>query len=110
MSADGVKKLTDENYEEFLGRWTGVKAIECSADWCNPCKQMEKLLPEIVKETDGKITWGCLNTDDCPKFSKKYKILSIPVIFFFREGKVIGNICGFGGKASIMRDIEKILK
>lgn len=83
---EGIKEITDKNYKRFLGRKDGrIKALKMGAEWCAPCKQMDRDLPTIIKATP-QVDWGICDIDDCEAISKKFDVMSIPVIIAFKNG------------------------
>lgn len=106
-----MKHITDENFEEFLGGKDGrVKALKMSAVWCEPCKMMDEVMPDVIKAFPN-VDWGKADIDDTPKLAKQFKIMTIPHILFFKNGKQLKQkIDGFGGKEDLLRKIKRIVK
>ena len=82
----------------------GLHLVDFYATWCGPCKMLEPILEEIKDE----ISVIKVNTDKMPKTTFKYRIMSIPTLLFFKDGKQVNEIIGFHTKEEIMKEIEKI--
>lgn len=64
--------------------------IDFYADWCGPCKMLLPVLDEIdfidVVE---------INVDLFPDIAKRFGIMSIPTLIFFRDGLEVDREIGF---------------
>lgn len=76
--------ITDENLENIVASEKPV-VIDFWADWCGPCRMMEPIVTQLVKEYCGKVTFGKLNVDENPITPPRFNIFSIPTILFFKK-------------------------
>jgi thiol:disulfide interchange protein DsbD len=87
--------------------------IQCSAEWCLPCKQMEKytftdgvLIAYAKKELICK-KWDGASFDDIDWLSK-YKVQKFPTTLFINaSGKEVFRLTGFQSAKSIIDAAEK---
>ncbi len=74
------------NFEKDSTTWNylGDKPaiIEFYADWCKPCKMMEKPLKQLAKEYAGQIYVYKIDVDKNRELAKQIGINSIPTIIF----------------------------
>ena len=77
--------------------------VDFYADWCGPCKMMSPILDEISQEFEGKIRIAKVNVDDNPDLSSEYKIMSIPNMILFENGREKENIVGARSKDDLIR-------
>lgn len=82
----------------------GLHLVDFYVTWCGPCKMLEPILEEIKDE----ISIIKVNTDKMTKTTFKYRIMSIPTILIFKDGKQISELIGFHTKDEIMKELEKI--
>jgi thioredoxin 1 len=68
------------------------------------------IIEDLAKKFDGKIKIGKLNVDENPDVAKKYEVLGIPSLKFFKNGEVIDEITGLQPKEVIIEKIESIIK
>ena len=94
-----IKYLTkDDDFNELTSK--GVVLVDFFAEWCGPCK----MLGEILEELDVNIIK--VNTDEMPKTTFKYRIMSIPTLIIFRDGNIINELVGVHTKDEILENIR----
>ena len=76
--------------------------IDFYADWCNPCKMMEMILEDVEDIEIYKV-----DVDRFRKIAKDYKVLSIPAIKIFSNGKVEKESVGFMSREELNNFIKE---
>ena len=76
--------------------------VDFWAEWCGPCRLVGPVIEELAKEYHGKIKVGKLNVDENPKTTQQYRIMSIPTMIIFKEGKEVARKVGFTGKEELI--------
>jgi thioredoxin 1 len=107
--AENVITLTDSNFEEEVLKSKIPVLIDFWAEWCGPCKMIAPSIVEIASEFKGKVKVGKLDVDSNQETTAKFRILNIPTLLFFKEGKVIEQILGAVPKKKIVTKLESIL-
>lgn len=79
--------------------------VDFYAEWCGPCQMLGKVLEEVDKERDD-IKIVKVNTDDFLSLAKDFKIMSIPAVKVFENGKVIKEKVGFMTKNELLEFID----
>ena len=90
-----------EDFEELIKN--GNYIVDFYADWCGPCKMLSTVLEEIDNIEIIKV-----NVDNYPNLANKFKIMSIPHLIFFNDGKEIDHIVGFVDKETIEEKISEL--
>lgn len=90
-----------ENFDTLVSK--GNFLIDFYADWCGPCKMLGSVL-----ETISDIDIIKVNVDEYPELANRFKIMSIPHLKFFSDGKEIDQIVGFVDKETIEEKINEI--
>jgi len=86
--------LTDENYEsEALGSDIPV-LIDFYADWCGPCKMVGPIIEDMAGKYAGKAKICKINIDEQRKLAITNKVMSIPTLFFIKNGEIKERISG----------------
>jgi len=106
---DYVVSLDKKNFNDFINKYP-LSLIDFWAPWCGPCKAMAPRMRRLSKIYTGKVAVGRLNTEDNRDIAKKYKIMGIPHLGFFRYGKKIMSITGARSVGDIKDTIDKLLK
>ena len=78
--------FTDENVEEIIASGKPV-VIDFWATWCGPCMSMAPLIDEMASKYEGSVVIGKYNIDEESELGTKYRIMSIPTLLFFKDGK-----------------------
>lgn len=107
--AENVITLTDSNFEEEVIKSDVPVLIDFWAEWCGPCKMIAPSINEIAADYKGKVKVGKLDVDSNQETTAKFRILNIPTLLFFKEGKVIEQILGAVPKKRIVSTLESIL-
>lgn len=107
--AEGVLVLTSASWENEVSKSSGVVVVDFWAAWCGPCKMVAPTIEEIAKEYTGKIKVGKLNTDENSDIASQYKIMGIPTIMFFKDGKKVDQIVGAVPKQQIKAKIDSLI-
>ena len=87
-----IKHLS--NPSEFEQEVQGpVVVVDFYADWCGPCQMLAPLLEQLEKETSIKIVK--INVDEIPDIARAFRIMSIPTLMLFKEGKFVKKELGY---------------
>ncbi len=85
--------MTDSDMEKYINKYNLV-VVDCWAPWCGPCQMIAPVIEELAKEFQGKIVFGKLNVDENQLTAAQYRIMSIPTLLVFKNGKLIDRIIG----------------
>ena len=109
-SAGGDKPLTltDRNFNEMIAGNQPV-LVDFWAPWCGPCRMVAPTIEEMAKEFAGRAVVGKLNVDDNPQTSQFYRIMSIPTLGIFKQGKLIDQMVGVQPASVIKQRLQKAL-
>ena len=88
------------NLEETLKN--GIHLISFSASWCAPCKIMKKALSKFEDSID----IIHIDTDKNPKIVFKYRVMSVPTIIIYKDGKKISEHVGLLSEEELSNIIE----
>ena len=88
------------NFEEIIKE--GYHLVDFNADWCGPCKMMDKVLESLEEDID----IIKIDTDQNSKLVFKYRIMSIPTLLLFKDGKKVHETVGLISK----EELDSIIK
>ncbi len=102
-------KITDNNFEAEVKESNLPVLVDFYADWCGPCKMMAPLVAQLAESYDGKCKVGKCNTDENPALCREFKIMSIPTMIFFKDGKVVETVIGAVSKNDLEDKLKQVL-
>ena len=98
--------FTTENFEKEVLQSDVPVLVDFWVTWCMPCKMLAPVIEEIAAEADG-YKVGKVDVDQEPELAQKYRIMSIPSILVFKNGKVAASTVGVQPKAALKELLNK---
>ena len=87
-----IKHLSNAN--EFEQEVQGeVVLVDFYADWCGPCQMLVPNLEELAEKDGIKVVK--INVDEIPDLARQFRIMSIPTLMLFKDGKFVKKILGY---------------
>ena len=87
-----IKHLS--NAQEFEKEVQGeTVVVDFYADWCGPCQMLAPLLEQLDKE--GGLNIIKINVDEVPDLARQFRIMSIPTLMLFKDGKFVKKVLGY---------------
>ena len=102
-----MKIINTQEFEETIK--SGTTLVDFFADWCGPCK----MLGPVLEEADGlypEINFVKVNIDENMDLAEKFGIMSIPQVYIFRDGEVVGKAGGYQDINGIKKFIDDSTK
>ena len=98
-----VITLKDSNFEqEVLASETPV-LVDFWAPWCTPCRMLSPTVDTIAQEQAGRIKVGKVNIDEQPELAERFRVMSIPTLMVFKDGRLVDSTVGVQPKPAILR-------
>jgi thioredoxin 1 len=104
MSGKTVE-ITDQSFDSTLKN-NPLVVVDCWAPWCGPCRMIGPVIDTLSEEYPN-VTFGKLNTDENLDISRKFQIMAIPTLLFFKNGELVERITGVVPKGNIEGVIKK---
>lgn len=100
--------FTDQNVNDYIAS-SRPTLVDCWATWCGPCVRLAPTIDEIAAEMGDRAAVGKYNVDEENDLSQQYRIMSIPTLLFFKEGKLVDRLAGSQPKATILAKLNALL-
>jgi thioredoxin 1 len=94
MAATRTIEVTDESFAREVLQSDIPVLVDYWAPWCGPCRMAEPVLEKIADEYEGRLKVCRVNVDDNREVASQYRIMSIPTLFFFKDGELVDQITG----------------
>ena len=101
--------FNDSNFQQEVLNSELPVVVDFYADWCGPCKMIGPVIEQLAEAYAGKIKVGKVNVDENMELASRYRIMSIPAVMFFKDGKVQDQIIGAVPKAQIEAKFQALL-
>ena len=99
--------VTDENFLAEVEQHKGLAVVDFWATWCGPCRMIAPILDQLATEYEGKVKVAKLDVDTNIKTATRFNVRSIPLLLFFKDGKVVDQIVGAVPKVSIETKLQQ---
>lgn len=101
--------FTDENVHDIINSGKPV-VIDFWATWCGPCVAMGPVVDRIAEEYGDRVVIGKYNIDEQGDLATEYRIMSIPTILFFKDGKKTAiRLAGSQTDDTLRAKVEELL-
>ncbi|MDR1531228.1 MAG: thioredoxin [Clostridiales bacterium] len=100
-----VITVSQESFEDEVLRSEVPALVDFWAPWCGPCKALAPIVDEIAAEVSD-IKVCKLNVDENEALAKEHKVISIPTIALFKNGKLAKRSVGLVPKNKLLELIE----
>ncbi|GAA3601708.1 thioredoxin [Secundilactobacillus similis] len=87
----------------------GLVLVDFWASWCAPCKMMDPVLEQLEDDYGDRIKFGKLNVEDNQDLAMNYKVMSIPSLVLFRDGKAVEKVTGLYPKEKLAAYLDRKL-
>lgn len=99
--------VTDQDFEAQIEKHAGLAVVDFWAVWCGPCRMIAPALDQLAAEYAGKAKVAKLDVDSNIKTATRFNVRSIPMVLFFKDGKVVDQVVGAVPKAVLEEKFKK---
>ena len=104
-----VVELTDQNFDEEVLESDVPVMVDFHAPWCAPCRMTAPVIDKLAGEYDGKFKFCKINVDENPQMASRYKVMSIPLMLFFKAGETVDQVIGAVGSPVLKSKVDALL-
>jgi thioredoxin 1 len=104
-----IQHLDKSNFDATINT-NDVVLVDFFADWCGPCKALHPALEELAKDFNGVAVISKINVDQSPDLAAQFKVRSIPALFYFKNGEIVGTQNGVQSKSVMTSHLTSMIK
>ena len=98
---------TDADFDQITEK--GLVLVDFWAEWCGPCRMIGPIIEELADQFEGQLSVAKLDVDANPKTAMRFRVMSIPTVILFKDGRAIETIVGAQSKRNFESRINKHL-
>src|SRR5271170_7364959 len=106
--AGSMKEFTDGNWKSEVLDSPIPVVVDFWAPWCNPCLKLAPTIEKLAADYEGKVKIGKMNCDENQDIPGTQRIMAIPTVVFFKNGREVDRLVGVNGEAQFKASIEKL--
>lgn len=106
--SNNIKHPTKDEFELILND-NKVVFADFWATWCGPCQMISPIIEQIADEYVEKMPVVKIDIDQNSELAEEYKIMSIPTVILFENGKEVKRLVGAKSSAEYIAEIKNIL-
>lgn len=102
-----MELINEKNFKEKTSK--GFVVVDFFANWCGPCRMLSPILEEVKDELKDKVEIYKVNVDDEENLARQFGVMSIPCLFFFKNGEMVEKQVGLVNKDILVSKIESLM-
>lgn len=86
-----------------------LTVVDFWSPWCGPCKMMAPVMEKLEEQFGDRIKFVKMNVDGNQEIAQRYKVMSIPSLVLFRDGKAVEKVTGVYPEAKLAHYLNRKL-
>jgi thioredoxin 1 len=82
--------------------------IDFFATWCGPCRMVTPILEDLKSDLGEGVRVYKIDVDQNPNLAAQFKVMSVPTLMIFKDGKLQWRQAGVQSKATLKNAIASI--
>ncbi|ABE51330.1 ferredoxin-thioredoxin reductase catalytic domain-containing protein [Methanococcoides burtonii] len=84
--------------------------VDCFTKTCPPCKKMGQVFEKVASEYESKVKFIKIDLKASPAIGKRFNILGVPTLLFFKDGNLQNNVVGFTNEDKFREHLDNLLE
>jgi thioredoxin 1 len=104
-----VTEVNDQNFESEVLKCNVPVVVDFWAPWCGPCRMIAPVTEKLAEEYADRVKFCKLNVDENPEMARKYRVMSIPLLLFFKDGQQVDSVLGAVPESMLQPKVKGLL-
>jgi len=104
-----VIDINDNDFDSKVVKSTQPVLVDMWAPWCVPCKMVAPVVDKLSGKYAGKMQFYKMNIDENPKTASSFRVMSIPTLLLFKNGKAVDMVVGAVPERTLASRIDALL-
>ena len=101
-----AQAITGAEFSSVVASSEKPVLVDFWASWCGPCRALAPVVDQISQEmADRLVVYKC-DVDAEPDLATKFRIVSIPTLILFKDGKPVHTVVGNMPKPALVSELE----
>jgi len=100
--------VTDADFQHIILESDKLAVVDFWADWCGPCHRMAPHIDYLAEDFAGRVVVAKLDVDANPQTPGQFKIMGIPTVIFFKNGKEVDRLVGVSSLDKLSKKVEAL--
>ena len=101
-----AKAITATDFSSVISGSDKPVLVDFWASWCGPCRALAPVIDQISQEMADRLAVYKCNVDEEPELATQFKIVSIPTLILFKDGKPVHTVVGNMPKPALVSELE----
>jgi len=107
--SENLMEITKDNFKQEVRESPLPVLLDFWGPKCRYCDALMPTVEELAETYAGKIKFCKTNTAENRHLAKQFKIMSIPTLFFFKNGEVVAVLRGAAPREKIEEQLKALI-